>query len=153
MVIRCKGAHILYMHICMVIQCRVFCTLVLSLLQAAFFYELKIAYVSSQCKDILQLMIEASGEDEEEEGDSDDELKEDGPPPPVECPAHRTTNAPKGVMTDAEVIENSMLFMFAGKDTTAIALSYATYELALNPDIQEKLQSEIDAYFEEKPVS
>ena len=32
------------------------------------------------------------------------------------------------------------------------ALAYTTYLLALNPDIQEKLQSEIDSYFKEKPV-
>ena len=34
-----------------------------------------------------------------------------------------------------------------------ILLAYTSYLLALNPDIQEKLQSEIDAYFEDKTVS
>ena len=93
-------------------------------------------------------MIEASGE----EGDSDEE--EETEPQAAECPAHKTTKTSlKGVLTDDEVVENSMLFLFAGKDTTAIALSFTAYELALNPDIQEKLQSEIDAYFEEKSVS
>ena len=91
-------------------------------------------------------MIEASGE----EGDSDEEIETE---PPAECPAHKTAAKSKGIMTDAEVVENSMLFLFAGKDTTAIAISFASYLLAINPDIQEKLQSEIDAYFEDKPVS
>ena len=92
-------------------------------------------------------MIEASGE----EGDSDEE--KETTEPPAECPAHKTTKKTKGVLTDDEVVENSMLFLFAGKDTTAIAISCTFYQLAINPDIQEKLQSEIDAYFEEKSVS
>ena len=97
-------------------------------------------------RDILQLMIEASGE----EGDSDGEEKE--AEPPAECPAHKVAKT-KGIMTDAEVVENSMLFLFAGKETTAITMSFTSYLLALHPDVQEKLQSKIDAYFEEKPVS
>ena len=92
-------------------------------------------------------MIEASGE----EGDSDEEKETEAP---AECPAHKTTiKSAKGVMTDAEVVENSFLFLFAGNETTATSLSFAAYFLAVNPDIQEKLQSEIDAYFEDKPVS
>ena len=89
-------------------------------------------------------MIEASGE----EGDSDEEEA------PAECPAHKTTTkTAKGVMTDAEIVANSFGFLFAGNETTATTLSFVSYLLALNPDIQEKLQSEIDAYFEDKPVS
>ena len=89
-------------------------------------------------------MIEASGE----EGSSDETE------PPTECPAHKTTKtAARGVMTDNEVAENSMLFLLAGLDTTASLISHSCYQLALHPDIQEKLQSEIDTYFEEKPVS
>ena len=94
-------------------------------------------------------MIEASGE----EGDSDEEESQTEPPTVSECPAHKVTKTKGGTMTDAEVVENSMLFLFAGKDTTANALSFITYLLALHPDVQEKLQAEIDAYFEDKPVS
>ena len=92
-------------------------------------------------------MIEASGE----EGDSDEEKEIE---PPAECPAHKTTiKTAKGVMTDSEVFANSIGFLIAGNETTSTALSYTSYLLALNPDVQEKLQSEIDAYFDEKPVS
>ena len=92
-------------------------------------------------------MIEASGE----EGDSDEEKETE---PPAECPAHKTTTkTAKGVMTDEEVTDNAFGFLSAGNETTALTLSFASYEMAVNPDIQEKLQSEIDAYFEEKPVS
>ena len=92
-------------------------------------------------------MIEASGE----EGDSDEE--NETTEPPIECPAHKTTVKAKGVMTDKEVYANAAGFLIAGNETTSILLSYTSYLLALNPDVQEKLQSEIDAYFEEKPVS
>ena len=90
-------------------------------------------------------MIDASGE--EELSDSDEEK------PPAECPAHKPTKTKGGVMSDREVVANSIGFLFAGNETTAITLSFASYELALHPDIQEKLQSEIDNYFEDKPVS
>ena len=105
-----------------------------------------------QYKDLLQLMIEATGS---EEGDSDDEEKEETEPQAAaECPAHKTTIKPqKGTLTDKEVYANAALFLMAGNDTTSIMLAYTSYLLALNPDIQEKLQSEIDAYFEDKPVS
>ena len=99
-----------------------------------------------QYKDILQLMIDASGE-EEEESDSDEEK------PPAECPAHKPAKTKGAVMTDKEVVANSIGFLFAGYETTAVSLSFAAYELALHPDVQEKLQSEIDDYFEDKPVS
>ena len=95
-------------------------------------------------------MIEASGE----EGDSDEEKEETEPQAAAECPAasHKKTAA-KGVMTDDEIVANSFGFLFAGNETTATTLSFVSYLLAINPDIQEKLQTEIDAYFEDKPVN
>ena len=90
-------------------------------------------------------MIEASGE----EGDSDEDKETEVP---AECPAHKTTKT-KLMMTDEEVVANSVGFLLAGNETTAVTLSFASYELALYPDIQEKLQSEIDTYFEDNPVS
>ena len=105
-----------------------------------------LSLICLQHKDILQLMIDASGE----EGDSDEEKETEAPP--AECPAHKATTK-GGIMTDEEVVANSFGFLFAGHETTAVTLSFASYLLALHPDIQEKLQSEIDDYFEEKPVS
>ena len=101
-----------------------------------------------QYKDLLQLMIEATGE----EGDSDKEKETE--PQAAECPAHKTTIKPqKGAMTDKEVYANAVGFLIAGNETTSLMLAYTSYLLALNPDIQEKLQSEIDDYFEDNPVS
>ncbi len=42
------------------------------------------------------------------------------------------------------------IFLAAGYETTATTLSYVSYHLALNPDIQQKLREEIDEYFPTK---
>ena len=103
--------------------------------------------VLKQYKDILQLMIDATGEGEEGE-----DAKETAGAP-TECPAHQQATKPKkGILTDHEVFSNSLGFLLAGNETTAVTLSFTSYALAVNPEIQEKLQSEIDAYFDDKPV-
>ena len=56
-------------------------------------------------------------------------------------------------MTKEQLAGFSIDFLLAGYETTANTLSYTTYLLAMNPDVQEKLQAEIDQYFEEDPVS
>ena len=52
-----------------------------------------------------------------------------------------------------EVFSNAIGFLSAANEATSTTLSFASYLLALHPDVQEKLQSEIDDYFEEKLVS
>ena len=73
------------------------------------------------------------------------------------CPVHQTSqggeSAIRHKLSTKEIVEHSVTFLFAGHETTANTLTFTTYLLALNCDIQEKLQSEIDSYFEEKPVS
>lgn len=98
-----------------------------------------------QNKDLLQLMIEATGEEDDGEEENKTDLLSN-------CPVHKATKA-NGIMTDSEVYANTVGFLIAGNETTSTTLAYTSYLLALNPDIQEKLQSEIDAYFEEKAVS
>ena len=88
-------------------------------------YSIILSLSFHQHKDLLQLMIDATeGEDEEE-----------------------------GKLSDEEIVANSLTFLLAGFETTAITLSFTSYLLALHPEIQEKLQTEIDEYFESKPVS
>ena len=60
-------------------------------------------------------------------------------------------NGPKK-LTDEQIVGNSIDFLLAGYETTAVVLSYTSYLLALNTDIQQKLQAEIDDYFEDDPV-
>ncbi|CAL2031258.1 unnamed protein product [Caenorhabditis brenneri] len=50
-------------------------------------------------------------------------------------------------LTQDEVIGQCFLFVIGGFDTTALALSYVTYLLAMNPEIQKKLQEEVDREF------
>ena len=87
-----------------------------------------------QYKDLLQLMIDATVEEGDEDGQNQNTIN-------------------KKRLSDDEITSHSITFMLAGYETTANALSYTSYLLALNPHIQEKLQEEIDSYFEENPVN
>jgi cytochrome P450 len=95
-------------------------------------------------------MINATGETEEGEPEAQSKVESEG-----ECPASPSRTKPSREsrqLTDEEVVGQAVTFLLGGYETTANALAYTSYLLALNPDIQEKLQSEIDTYFEEKPV-
>ncbi|XP_012368805.1 cytochrome P450 3A5-like [Octodon degus] len=48
-------------------------------------------------------------------------------------------------LSDVEITVQSISFIFAGYETTSSTLSFIMYELATHPDIQKKLQQEIDA--------
>ena len=47
-------------------------------------------------------------------------------------------------ITDDEIVSQSFIFLLAGYETTANALSYTFYLLATNPDAQQRLIDEID---------
>ena len=70
------------------------------------------------------------------------------------CPMHQssTTGAKKHKLSAREIMDNSATFLIAGYETTKTTLAYTSYLLAINPYIQMKLHSEIDDFFEEKPV-
>ena len=74
-------------------------------------------------KDFLQLMIDATAEDKGE---------------------HRR-------LTDLKIVSQCFTFIVAGYETTANALTYTAYLLALNPDIQEKLIDQIREYISDHP--
>ena len=52
-----------------------------------------------------------------------------------------------------DIVADSVGFILAGYETTSTTLSFATYALAANPEVQEKLSDEIRDYFENNPVS
>ncbi|XP_052023977.1 cytochrome P450 3A11-like [Apodemus sylvaticus] len=47
-------------------------------------------------------------------------------------------------LSDMEITAQSIIFIFGGYETTSSTLSFALYALATHPDIQKKLQEEID---------
>ncbi|KAG2418345.1 hypothetical protein HFD88_001446 [Aspergillus terreus] len=50
-----------------------------------------------------------------------------------------------GEFSDSELVDQMLTFLAAGHETTANALTWASYHLALNPQIQETLRAEIRA--------
>lgn len=74
----------------------------------------------------------------------------------VEDQGLKKPGAPKGSylvkLSDDKVADVAIDVLLAGYETTANTLSFLFYLLALHPEIQEKLQAEIESYFEQKPV-
>lgn len=54
------------------------------------------------------------------------------------------TNSNEKTMSEAEVAAHSFAFFGAGFETSASTLSFCLYELAKNPDVQERLRNEIN---------
>ncbi|XP_019490048.1 PREDICTED: cytochrome P450 3A12-like [Hipposideros armiger] len=53
-------------------------------------------------------------------------------------------------LSDLELVAQSIIFIFAGYETTSTSLSFLMYMLATHPDVQQKLQEEIDTTFPNK---
>nr|AGF69216.1 cytochrome P450 CYP9Z18 [Dendroctonus valens] len=58
-----------------------------------------------------------------------------------------STNKPKAkefkYLSDDDITSQALIFFFAGFDTVSTSLCFATYEIAINPDIQDRLREEI----------
>ncbi|CAK6444498.1 unnamed protein product [Pipistrellus nathusii] len=53
-------------------------------------------------------------------------------------------------LSDLELVAQSIIFIFAGYETTSSALTFFMYFMAIHPDAQQKLQEEIEATFPNK---
>jgi cytochrome P450 family 6 len=51
-------------------------------------------------------------------------------------------------MTDNLLASQAFIFFAAGFETSSSALSFCLHELALNPEVQERLRNEIDSTLE-----
>ena len=67
--------------------------------------------------------------------------------------AEREEGGEEKKLTDEEIVTNSIVFLLAGYETTTNTLAFTSYLLAVHPEIQERLQAEINEYFESNPVS
>nr|WDY85976.1 cytochrome P450 6DF3 [Pagiophloeus tsushimanus] len=54
----------------------------------------------------------------------------------------------QGILTDDEVVAQCFLFFAAGFDTSSTTMAFTLFELAKNPDIQEKMRKEISQVFQ-----
>ena len=94
-----------------------------------------------QKKDLLQLTIDAHVEDEGINVAGTDTTS-----------SFQSLSQTKKTLTDEDIVAVATDFILAGYETTANTLGYTSYLLALNPDKQDKLYNEINAYFDEHEV-
>ncbi|XP_017770162.1 PREDICTED: cytochrome P450 9e2-like [Nicrophorus vespilloides] len=59
------------------------------------------------------------------------------------------TQATKHEITDIDITAQALVFFFAGFESVSILMSFIAYELAVNPDIQAKLITEVDETYAE----
>ncbi|KAF8796996.1 Cytochrome P450 3A11 like protein [Argiope bruennichi] len=94
--------------------------------------------------DFLQLLLDTAKEVSEEEkwdedkGDIDSNYAEQNAGQQM----FKTVSSKKLSMD--ELVSQCVIFFLAGYETTASTLSFASYLLALNPDVQDKLREEVD---------
>ncbi|KAJ9057134.1 hypothetical protein DSO57_1025386 [Entomophthora muscae] len=55
----------------------------------------------------------------------------------------RSEDTGKSILTDAELVNNSLIFFAAGHDTSSNTMSFIFYFLATHPEVQEKIREEL----------
>ena len=90
--------------------------------------------------DLIDLMLDAmEGVKDEEQEEKEDQYEKD----------MKLTHKANGKNLDEmSFIGTAMVFLVAGYDTTGVTLSWICYELAKNPDLQSRLQEEVDTAYE-----
>ena len=97
-----------------------------------------LADVLTACQvDFLQLLIDARADDEPAE-----------PETTRETSSFSSSSSSKKFLTDEEIVSLVTLFVTVGADSTSNTLAFASYLLAINPEKQDKLCADIDAYYE-----
>jgi len=91
--------------------------------------------------DLIDLMLDSiktQGNLNEEEAENDQFEKD-----------MKLKNSKRKQLDESMIVATAMVLLVAGYDTTGMTLSYLSYELANNPEVQERLQEEIDEAFED----
>merc|ERR1711936_784087 len=93
--------------------------------------------------DLIDLMLDAIKEEKAVDGNEAEELDQ------YEKDMKLNHKRRGKQIDEVHVVATALILLVAGYDTTGSTLSYLAYELSKNPEIQEKLQEEIDQAFEE----
>ncbi|KFQ31703.1 Cytochrome P450 3A9, partial [Mesitornis unicolor] len=64
--------------------------------------------------------------------------------------SHGNNDANYKALTHQEILSQAFIFIFAGYEPTSNTLGYLAYELAMHPDVQQKLLEEIDTILPNK---
>ncbi|KAJ6647417.1 Cytochrome P450 3A14 [Pseudolycoriella hygida] len=97
--------------------------------------------------DFLQLLLEADLSVTKDENDSSEShhVNEGKEELEVEKKVLNVKSSGTKKLSDDEIIAQAVTFLMAGYETTATTLTYATYELALNPRVQQELYDEVNS--------
>jgi len=113
--------------------------------ETKFFYEVILSTIKMRREgkqerrnDLVDLMMDSIKQDLKVVEEEEDQYEKDMKLQPVK----KTKSVDEDV-----VVATSMILMMAGYDTTATLLSYTSYALSKNPEVQTKLQEEVDEAF------
>jgi len=94
--------------------------------------------------DLIDLMLDCI-----EDGDIFDDKRSEEETSQFDEDQQLRNEKKRSKISNDEIIATAMVFLVAGYDTTGMTLSYLAYAMSKNPEIQEKLQQEVDEAFEE----
>lgn len=97
--------------------------------------------------DMINLMIEARKGKKTDDGSS--EVIDTGFATVQESAIHTSVMKPKQELTDDDIAAQAMIFFFAGFESVSTLMSFMAHELVVNPEIQKRLQDEIDTTLNE----
>ena len=93
--------------------------------------------------DIIDLMLDCLKEDKSEDKEAEDNTNQ------FDKDRKFAHNKKGAKVSEDEVVATALVLLIAGYDTTGMTLSYLAYAMAKNPEIQQKLQAEVDQAFED----
>jgi len=90
--------------------------------------------------DMIDMMLDIMNERDKEEVEGDmDQYHQD----------MKFSHKKKRNLTENDIISNLIILLIVGYDTTGMTLAFILYALAENPDVQDKLQQEVDEAWED----
>ena len=93
--------------------------------------------------DIIDLMLDCLKEDEAEDKEGEDNNNQ------FDKDQKFAHNKKGAKVSEDEVVATALVLLIAGYDTTGMTLTYLAYAMSKNPEIQQKLQEEVDQAFED----